>query len=123
VNHYLTSAAKMSASRGVGFSLDEGIDRIGVDPLRHALCALNPETADVEFTWEQAHALTRTGLLGAIANPVYRVASLLWKRFGGRAHPAAWPEAVDERKGGRSRAGGDRLRHSGRRASSSARRR
>jgi methionyl-tRNA synthetase len=26
------------------------------------------------------------------------VASLLWKRFGGRAHPAAWPEAVDERK-------------------------
>jgi methionyl-tRNA synthetase len=50
VNHYLTSGAKMSASRGVGFSLDEGIDRIGVDPLRHALCALNPETADVEFT-------------------------------------------------------------------------
>jgi methionyl-tRNA synthetase len=98
VNHYLMSGAKMSASRGVGFSLDEGIDRIGVDPLRHALCALNPETADVEFTWEQADALTRTGLLGAIANPVYRVASLLWKRFDGRAHPAEWRAAVNERK-------------------------
>ncbi len=97
VNHYLTSGAKMSASRGVGFGLDEGIDRIGVDPLRHALCAVNPETADVEFTWEQADALTRTGLLGAIANPAYRVASLLWKRFGGQAHPAAWRAAGDER--------------------------
>jgi methionyl-tRNA synthetase len=32
VNHYLTSGAKMSASRGVGFSLDESLDRVGVDP-------------------------------------------------------------------------------------------
>lgn len=97
VNHHLTSGAKMSASRGVGIGLEEGIDRIGVDPLRHALCALNPETGDVGFTWEQADTLTRTGLLGAIANPVYRVSSLLWKRFGGRAHPEAWDEAVAER--------------------------
>jgi len=97
VNQYLTSGAKMSASRGVGFTLDEGIERIGVDPLRHALCALNPETADVEFTWDQADSLTRTGLLGAIANPAYRVASLLWKRFGGRPHPEALRDAVSER--------------------------
>jgi methionyl-tRNA synthetase len=97
VNHHLTSGTKMSASRGVGFSLDEGIERIGVDRLRHALCALNPETADVEFTWDQADTLTRTGLLGGIANPAYRVASLLWSRFGGRAHPGAWPEAVAQR--------------------------
>lgn len=95
VNHYLTSGTKMSASRGIGFDLDEAIDRIGVDPLRHALCALNPETADVEFTWEQAATLTRTGLLGAIANPAYRVASLLWQRFGGRSDRTAWQEATD----------------------------
>jgi methionyl-tRNA synthetase len=98
VNHYLTSGAKMSASRGVGFGLDESLDRVGVDPLRHALCALNPETADVEFTWDQADALTRTGLLGAIANPAYRVASLLWKRFGGVPHPTAWSETAHERR-------------------------
>jgi methionyl-tRNA synthetase len=58
--------------------------------LRHALCALNPETADTDFTWDQAEELTRTGLLGAIANPAYRVAALLWKRFGGAAHVQTW---------------------------------
>ena len=87
-NHHLTFGdRKASASRGVGVTIDDGLDRIGADALRHALCALNPETADVEFTWEQADDLTRTGLLGAIANPVHRVATLLWKRFEGRPAP------------------------------------
>ncbi len=89
-NHYLTAGARMSASRGVGFTIDEGVERLGVDPLRHALCALNPETGDTEFTWEQAEDLTRTGLLGAVANPAFRVATLLWKRFGGKPDSEAW---------------------------------
>jgi len=90
-NHYLMmKGAKMSTSRDVGFTVDEGIDRLGVDPLRHALCALDPETADADFTWQQADQLTRTGLLGAIANPAYRVATLLWKRFGGKPDAETW---------------------------------
>lgn len=97
VNHYLTSGSKMSASRGVGFTVREGIERLGVDGLRHALCSLNPESADVEFTWEHAAELRRTGLLGAIANPVYRVASLLWRRYEGRIDTQAWADAVSER--------------------------
>jgi methionyl-tRNA synthetase len=70
-----------------------------VDPVRHALCALSPETQDVAFTWEQADALTRTGLLGDIANPVHRVATLLWKRFGGRVDSDAARAAADEAGG------------------------
>lgn len=88
----------MSASRGVGFTVKAGIERLGVDGLRHALCSLNPESADVEFTWEHAAELRRTGLLGAIANPVYRVASLLWSRYEGRTDAQAWADAVSERE-------------------------
>jgi methionyl-tRNA synthetase len=90
-NHHLTfGARKASASRGVGVTLDEALDRLGTDPLRHALVALNPETQDVEFTWALAGDLRRTGLLGAISNPAHRVATLLWKRFGGRVDAEAW---------------------------------
>ena len=92
-NHYLTlGEVQMSASRGHGFTIDDAIDRLGVDPLRHALVALNPETQDVAFTFEQANDLTRTGLLGDIANPAYRLATLVAKRFGGRLAPA--PDAL-----------------------------
>jgi methionyl-tRNA synthetase len=89
--HHLTlGGARMSASREHGFTIDEALDSLGVDPLRHALIALRPETNDAPFTWEKAGELTRTGLLGQIANPAYRVASLLWERFGGRCDEAAW---------------------------------
>lgn len=97
-NHYLTLAGEqMSASRGHGFGLDEAIERLGVDPLRHALCARNPESADAEFSYEAAEEMTRTGLVGAIANPSHRVATLLWRRFGGRLDPAAWAAAGPHR--------------------------
>lgn len=94
-NHYLTlGGTQMSASRGHGFTIDAACDRIGVDPLRHAICALTPEHQDVAFTWEQADDLTRTGLLGDIANPVHRVATLLWRRFGGRCDERCWTGAA-----------------------------
>jgi methionyl-tRNA synthetase len=97
-NHHLTLAgAQMSSSRGHGFGLDEAVDRLGVDPLRHALAAQNPESADTEFSYRNALEATRTGLLGAIANPAYRVASLLWQRVGGRVDPAVWASAGAER--------------------------
>jgi methionyl-tRNA synthetase len=90
-NHYLTlGGEQFSASRGHGFGLDEALDAAGVDPIRHALAATNPETADTEFDWARTAELTRTGLLGAIANPAFRVATLLWTRIGGRVETAAW---------------------------------
>ncbi len=90
-NHYLTlGGEQFSTSRGHGFGLDEALDAAGVDPIRHALAATNPETADTEFDWERTAELTRTGLLGAIVNPAFRVATLLWRRAGGRADVSVW---------------------------------
>lgn len=98
VSHHLTSGSKMSASRGVGSTVADGIERLGVDGLRHALCSLSPENADTEFTWEHATDVRRTGLLGAIANPVHRVVSLLWRRYEGRIDEHAWADAARERE-------------------------
>ncbi|HEY6710413.1 MAG TPA: methionine--tRNA ligase, partial [Actinomycetota bacterium] len=88
---------KLSASRGHAPTIDEGIERVGLDPLRHALCALGPETADVELAWDKVDELTASGLLGAVAGPPHRVATLLWRRFGGRPDPAALAAAAPER--------------------------
>jgi methionyl-tRNA synthetase len=97
-NHHLTLAGgRMSASRGHGLGIDDSVDRVGVDPLRHALCALAPETADTELAWDKVEELTRVGLLGAVAGPAHRVATLLWRRFDGRADPQAWAGAAAER--------------------------
>jgi methionyl-tRNA synthetase len=98
-NHHLTTRAggKLSASRGHAPTIDEGIERVGLDPLRHALCALGPETADVELAWDKVDELTASGLLGSIAGPPHRVATLLWRRFDGRPDPAALAAAAPER--------------------------
>jgi methionyl-tRNA synthetase len=97
-NHHLTLAGgKLSASRGHAPTIDEGIERVGLDPLRHALCALGPETADAELAWDKLEELTASGLVGAIAGPPHRVATLLWRRFGGRPDPAALAAAGPER--------------------------
>jgi methionyl-tRNA synthetase len=93
-HHLLEGARKLSSGRGHGPLLDEAIERIGADPLRHALCALRPETADAPFSWDHADHLTRAGLLGSIANPPYRVATLLWRRFAGAVDPDAWRDDV-----------------------------
>jgi methionyl-tRNA synthetase len=90
-NHHLTlSGGKLSASRGHALTIDEG-NRAGSASTRCAtpLCALGPETADVELAWDKVAELTASGLLGAIAGPPHRVATLLWRRFGGRPDPAA----------------------------------
>ncbi|HYJ73795.1 MAG TPA: hypothetical protein VE265_15120, partial [Actinomycetota bacterium] len=41
--------------------------------------------------------VTASGLLGAIAGPPHRVATLLWRRFGGKADPTSLAEAAPER--------------------------
>ena len=97
-NHHLTlGGTQMSSSRGHGFGLDEAAELLGVDPLRHALALQNPESADTEFSYGGVAEATRTGLLGAIANPAYRVASLLWQRAEGRIDPMDWVSAEPER--------------------------
>src|SRR4029453_1003340 len=53
------------------------------------LCALSPETADVELAWDKLEELTASGLVGAIAGPPHRVATLLWRPLAGPPLPAA----------------------------------
>ena len=97
-NHHLTLAGgKLSASRGCAPTIEEAIDRFGLDPLRHALCALGPETADAELAWDKLEELTAAGLVGAIAGPPHRVATLLWRRFAGHPDPPALAAADPER--------------------------
>ena len=94
-HHLMLDAAKLSASRGHGITIADGVARAGVDPLRHALVALGPETQDVAFSWEQTDDLTRSGLLGAIANPVHRVTTLLWRRCAGRPDAETWTSCAE----------------------------
>lgn len=97
VSHFLTDGGQqMSSSRGHGYRLDDALDRLGVDTVRHAVCALSPETADSEWRWDEVESLTRVGLLGSTANPAYRVASLLWRRFGGDVPGEAWSAGLAE---------------------------
>jgi methionyl-tRNA synthetase len=102
-SHHLTErGAQLSTSRGHGTTLDDALDRWGVDEVRHAVATLAPETADSELTDEAVVDATRTGLLGAIANPCHRVTTLWWRRFGAStpdeaaaAEQAAAQSAVD----------------------------
>jgi methionyl-tRNA synthetase len=100
-SHFLTEAGEqLSVSRGHGTTIEEAVERIGADQLRHALIAVAPETSDVEFTWDLARDATRTGLLGSIANPAHRVTTLLARRYDGRVDEDAWrsPEADAARR-------------------------
>lgn len=94
-SHHLTEAgAQLSTSRGHGTTLDGAFDRWGVDQVRHAVATVAPESADSELRADAVGDATRTGLLGAIANPAHRVTTLWWRRFG----DAAAAPAVDERR-------------------------
>lgn len=88
-HHLIEGGAQLSTSRGHGTTLDGAFDRWGVDAVRHAVAASAPETSDTELTPSAVDDVTRTGLLGAIANPAHRVASLWWQRFGDGAAPPA----------------------------------
>jgi methionyl-tRNA synthetase len=116
-SHHLTEAGtQLSTSRGHGTTLDDAFDRWGVDGVRHAVASLAPETADAELTPAAVVDATRTGLLGAIANPCHRVATLWWRRFGDVEAPpaegweraaahAALDEVADDLRAGRLRRG------------------
>jgi methionyl-tRNA synthetase len=111
-SHHLTECGdQFSTSRGHGTTLDDAFDRWGVDAVRHAVAATAPETSDTDLAPEAVEDLTRTGLLGAVANPAHRVATLWWRRFGDVPAPtppagerAAAQAALDE-VGGLLRAG------------------
>ena len=85
-NQYVTmSGSKASSSRNRAIWMPDYLDRHDPDPLRYALAAAMPETADTDFSWEAYARRNNDELVARWGNLVHRVATLTRRHFGGRA--------------------------------------
>ncbi len=92
-NQYVTfKGGKASASRGVGLTIDEGLDMFEPDSLRYALAASFPEQSDSEISVEEIARRVNEELVATWGNLVNRVFSMIHKNHNG-AKPAG-----DERR-------------------------
>ncbi len=91
-NQYITfKGGKASASRGVGLTIDEGLDAFQPDGLRYALAASFPEQADTDISLEEIARRINEELVATWGNLVNRVLSMVHKNFG------AQPDTTDRR--------------------------
>ena len=68
-NQYVTfKGGKASASRGIGLTIGEGLERFQPDALRYALAAAFPEQADTEISEEQIGARINEELVATWGN-------------------------------------------------------
>ncbi len=95
-NQYVTfKGGKASASRGIGLTIEEGLDRFEPDALRYALAANFPEQADTEISVEEIARRINEELVATWGNLVNRVLSMINKNCEG-AVPAPGPlETLD----------------------------
>ena len=90
-NQYITFAGgKASASKGVGLTINEGIEKFQVDALRFALAASFPEQSDTEISEEEIGRRINDELVATWGNLVNRVLSMVNKQCEG-----VIPEAVE----------------------------
>ncbi len=83
-NQYVTfKGGKASASRGIGLTIDEGLERFQPDALRYALAAAFPEQADTEISEEQIGARINEELVATWGNLVNRVLTMVNKNCDG----------------------------------------
>ena len=103
-NQYITfKGGKASASRGIGLTIDEGLERFEPDALRFALAASFPEQSDTEISEEEIGRRINDELVATWGNLVNRVLSMVNKNCGGQipspgdrtAEDAALLAAVD----------------------------
>jgi methionyl-tRNA synthetase len=96
-NQYITfSGDKASASRGVGLTVDEGLDRFQPDALRFALAASFPEQSDTEISVEEIGRRINDELVATWGNLVNRVLSMVNKNCDGVVPEPAQRTAEDE---------------------------
>ncbi len=82
-NQYITfKGGKASASRGVGLTIQEGLDLFQADGLRYALAASFPEQADTDISVEEIARRINEELVATWGNLVNRVLSMVNKNFG-----------------------------------------
>jgi methionyl-tRNA synthetase len=73
-----------SKSRRVGIYADEALELLPPVYWRFYLLYHRPETADVNFSWEDFDRTINAVFVNNIANFVHRVLSFVWSRFGGQ---------------------------------------
>jgi methionyl-tRNA synthetase len=83
-NQYVTfKGGKASASRGIGLTIGEALDRYEPDSLRYALAANFPETSDVDITEAELGRRINDELVATWGNLVNRVVSMTHRYFDG----------------------------------------
>ena len=85
-NQYLTmSGSKASSSRNWAIWMPDYLDRHDPDPLRYALTAMMPETADTDFSWAEYVRRNNDELVARWGNLVHRVLTLTGRHFESQA--------------------------------------
>ena len=81
-NQYVTfKGGKASASRGIGLTIGEALDRYEPDALRYALAANLPETSDVDITEAELVRRINEELVATWGNLVNRVVAMTHRYF------------------------------------------
>jgi methionyl-tRNA synthetase len=95
-NQYVTfKGGKASASRGIGLTIGEALDRYEPDSLRYALAANLPETSDVDITEGELVRRINDELVATWGNLVNRVVSMTHRYFDGAVPESHEPTSVD----------------------------
>ncbi len=84
-NQYVTfKGGKASASRGIGLTIQEGLDLFEPDAIRFALAAAFPEQSDTEISVEEIARRVNEELVATWGNLVNRVLSMTHKNCDGQ---------------------------------------
>ena len=83
-NEFLTiEGRRLSTSRNWAVWLPDYLERYDPDPVRYALAASMPETADSDFTWYKFVHRNNDELVATYGNLVHRVLSFTYRNFTG----------------------------------------
>ncbi len=95
-NQYVTfKGGKASASRGIGLTIGEGLERFQPDAIRFALAAALPEQSDTEISEEEIARRVNEELVATWGNLVNRVLSMTHKNCDARIPEAVTPTEED----------------------------
>jgi methionyl-tRNA synthetase len=96
-NEYLNSyGRKFSKSRGTSIAVLDILERYQPDAWRYVLTALAPETADVDFTWDDFVEKVNNELVANWGNLSNRVLGFAYKRFDGVVPTPSSLDVTDE---------------------------
>lgn len=96
-NQYVTfKGGKASASRGIGLTIEAGLEQFQPDALRYALAASFPEQSDTEISVEEIARRVNEELVATWGNLVNRVLSMVHKNCDGAVPEPGTLAADDE---------------------------